>query len=91
MHDNTKTGTDGHLDELQNDGNEAWETIYALEERMTLLTKFTVKETYAKTTTLCLLKDDEGDLSKEDSKIIFDFLVEDWVNILLGSKVSKKS
>ena len=57
---------------------------------MRLLTKFTVKVTHAATTTLCLLKDVDGDLSKEDSKIIFDFLAEYWTNVLLGRKEAKK-
>ena len=58
---------------------------------MYLLTKFMVKVTHAASTTLCLLKDVEGDLSKEDSKILFDFLVKDLVNIILGRKEAKKS
>ena len=67
-----------------------WETIHALEERMCLLTKFAVKVTHVTATTLNLLKDIEGDLPKEDSKILFDFLVEDWENILLARKEAKK-
>ena len=62
-----------------------------LEERMCLFTKFMVKVTHATTTTLILLKDIEGDLPKEDYKMLFDFLVEDWANILLGRKEAKKS
>ena len=58
---------------------------------MCLLTKFTVKVTHATTTTLYLPKDVDGDLSKEESKMIFDFLVEDWVNILLRRKEAMKS
>ena len=76
---------------LQKDGNEAWERIQALEKIMCLLTKFTIKVTHVAATTLCLLKDAEEDLSKEDSKMLFDFLVEDKVNILLGRKEAKKS
>ena len=40
---------------------------------MHLQTKFIVKVTYAVATTLFLLKDVEGDLSKEDSKMLFNF------------------
>ena len=71
-------------------GNEMWERIHALEERMCLLTKFTVKVIHVAATTLHLLKDQEGDLLKEDSKMLFDFLAEDWDNILLGRKDAKK-
>ena len=70
--------------------SEGWETIHVLEERMHLLTKFTVKVTHAAATTLNLLKDSEGDLLKEDSKMLFDFLVKDLENILLGRKEAKK-
>ena len=57
---------------------------------MRLLTKFNVKVTHVAVTTLHLLKDMEGDLPKEDSKMLFDFLAEDWENILLGRKEAKK-
>ena len=50
-----------------------------------------VKVTHATATTLCLLKDVEGDLSKENIKMFFDFLEEDWANVLLGRKEAKKS
>ena len=58
---------------------------------MRLLTKFTIKVTHAAATTLNLLKETEGDLPKEDSKMLFDFLAKDWANILLGRKEAKKS
>lgn len=58
---------------------------------MGLLTKLIVKVTHAKTTTLCLLREAKGDLPREDSKLLYDFLVEDWVNVLLGKKEFKKS
>lgn len=44
---------------------------------MGILTKFTIKVTHDVTTTLCLLKDAKGDLPREDSKLLFDFLAED--------------
>lgn len=47
-------------------------------------------DTHASDTTLHLLKDQEGDLPKEDSKMLFDFLAKDWANILLGKKEAKK-
>ena len=68
---------DGHMGELQKAGNEAWKRIQMLEERIHLLPKFIVKVTHVATTTLYLIKDVEGDLYKEDSKILFDSLVED--------------
>ena len=67
-----------------------WQRIHVLEERMHLLTKFIVKVTRVAATTLHLLKDMEGDFPKEDSKMLFDFLVEDWENILLGRKEAKQ-
>ena len=57
---------------------------------MHLLTQFTVKVTHAAATTLKLLKDTEGDLPKEDSKMLFNFLAKYWANILLGRKEAKK-
>ena len=69
---------------------EVWKRIHALEERMRLLTKFTVKVTHVTTTILNLLKDTKGELLKEDPKMLFAFLVEDWENILLGRKKDKK-
>lgn len=70
--------------------NDVWERIHVLEERMCLLTKFTVKVTHVATTMLHLLKDQEDDLLKEDSKLLFDFFAKDWVKILLGRKEAKK-
>lgn len=43
---------------------------------MCLLTKFMVKFTHAAATTLYLLKNADGDLSKEESKMLFYFLEE---------------
>lgn len=57
---------------------------------MCLLTKVIVKVTHVVATTLHLLKDQEGDLTKEDSRMLFDFLVEDWAKILLGGEDAKK-
>lgn len=57
---------------------------------MFLLTKFTITVTHATATTLNLLKDMEGDLPKEDTRMLFDFLAENWANILLGRKEAKK-
>ena len=71
-------------------GNDVWERKNALEERMRVLKKIIVKVTHAVATTLHLLKDLEGDLPKEDPKMLFDFLVEDWANNLLGRKEAKK-
>ena len=68
------------------------ERVYALEERVKLLAKFTIKVTHAATITLHPLKENqEGDLTNEDSIMLFDFLAKDWANILLKGKDEKKS
>ena len=67
------------------------ERVHALEERVRLLEKFTIKVTYMAATTLYLLKDNqEGDLTHEDSRLLFNFLAEDWANFLLKGKDEKK-
>ena len=62
----------------------------ALEERMFLLKKFNIKGIHVAATTLNLLKELERDMPKEDTKMLFEFLAEDWENILLGRKEAKK-
>ena len=53
------------------------ERVHALEERVRLLAKFTIKVTHMGATTLRLLKDNqEGDLTHEDYKMLFDFLAD---------------
>lgn len=67
------------------------ERIHASKERVRLLSKFTIKVTHVVATTLHLLKDNqEEDLTHEDSRMLFNFLVEDWANILLKEKDEKK-
>ena len=78
------------MGDLDKAGNELWERIYDLEERMCLLAKFTIKVMHVAATMLHLLKDQEGDLTNKDSRMLFDFLAEDWANILLGRKEAKK-
>lgn len=70
---------------------ELWERVYALEERVRILAKFTIKVTHVAATTLHLLKDNQdGDLTNEDARMLFDFLVDNWANILLKGKDEKK-
>lgn len=59
----TNVGINGHSGELQKVGNEVWERIHVLEERMCPLTMFIVKVTRAATTIISLLKETKGDLS----------------------------
>ena len=84
-------GSKRSLRRLRKVNKELWERMYSLEERMILLAKFKIKVTYVVSTTLHLLKDNqEGDLTNEDSRMLFDFLAEDWANILLKRKDEKK-
>lgn len=52
----------------------------AVEEGFSLFSKFTLKVTHAAATTLQLLVDasEEDNLGKEDSKLLYGFLAEDW-------------
>lgn len=55
------------------------------------MSKFTIKVTHVVATTLHLLNDNqEEDLTHEDSGMLFNFLAEDWANILLKEKDEKK-
>lgn len=65
---------------------------FTLEEGFTLFSKFTLKVTHTAATTLQLLAhelEEEG-LQKEDSKLLYNFLTEDWAKVLLIGKGKKK-
>lgn len=72
------------------DDNELWERINALEERMCLLAKFIVKVSHASATKLHLLKNPEGDLTNEESIMLFDCLAKDQEKVLLKGEDAKK-
>lgn len=60
----------------------------ALEEAFTLFSKFTLKVTHAAATTLQLLthRMEEEGLEKDDTKLLYNFLIKDWDKVLLEGK-----
>lgn len=64
----------------------------AMEEGFNLFSKFTLKVMHMMATTLQLLanKLEEENLGKEDTKLHYNFLTEDWVKVLVDGKGKKK-
>lgn len=77
---------------IQKDLQELKDKCNAVEEGFSLFSKFTLKVTHVVATTLQLLANasEEDNLGKEDSNILYSFLVEDWAKVLLAGKGKKK-